>query len=157
MTAASTTDIRIAAVCTLALYVKYLTTLFIQGGTKFKTATRAPEDMAFAQRNPQQTAFVAETSPAKIEEAKATELRWSRIVGNDLENIPFGVILAWVSIIAGGNGTATSVCFVVFTIARIVHSVAFAHGVFLPRTIAFQIGVLSTLALVINAVVGSFN
>ncbi|RHY24286.1 hypothetical protein DYB30_008443 [Aphanomyces astaci] len=154
---ASISDVRIATLCTLALYVKYIVTLTIQGGSKFKTATRPPEDMAFAATTaPQQRAFIPETSEEKVEAAKAKEARWGRIVGNDLENLPFGIIMAWVSIVAGGNGTATSVLFVVFTVSRIVHSIAFANAVFLPRTIAFQVGMLSTVALAVNAVIGSF-
>ncbi|CAK4067023.1 unnamed protein product [Aphanomyces euteiches] len=153
---ATVTDIRIATLCTLVLYVKFIVCLFIQGSSKFTAGTRAPEDMAFARANPNQQAFTTATDPAELQAAKDNENRWNRIVGNDMENLPFGILLAWVSIIAGGNGTATSVFFIVFTICRIIHSVAFAKGVFLPRTAAWQIALLCNIGLAITAVVGAF-
>ncbi|ETV94533.1 hypothetical protein H310_11833 [Aphanomyces invadans] len=154
---ATATDVRIATLCTLALYIKYFVTLTIQGSTKFKTASRPPEDMSFAASSaPQQRAFIPETSEEDLEAAKAREARWSRILGNDVENLPFGIIMAWVAIVAGGNGTVTSVAFILYTVCRIVHTIAFANAVFLPRTIAFQVGVVSTVVLSINAIAGSF-
>ncbi|KAG9398225.1 hypothetical protein AC1031_014828 [Aphanomyces cochlioides] len=96
------------------------------------------------------------TTPEELEAAKENEMRWTHIVGNDMENIPLGIILAWVSIVAGGNSTATSVLFLLFTVCLLVHTVAFVHGVFLPRTLAWQVGALSTLGLAITAVIGPF-
>ncbi|KAG9398227.1 hypothetical protein AC1031_014830 [Aphanomyces cochlioides] len=130
MTSATPTDLRIAAVCTLVLYVNIVVTLGIQAGTRFKTGSRPPEDLAHVQAKSQDQAFT--TTPEELEAAKENETRWTRIVGDDMENIPLGIILAWVSIVAKGNSTATSVLFLLFTVCRLVHTVAFVHGVFLP-------------------------
>ncbi|CAK4067027.1 unnamed protein product [Aphanomyces euteiches] len=152
----TSSDIRVAAVCTLVLYVKLVAALLAQGGSKFKSGARAPEDVAYVNRKQtpeEQALFIP---PEALEAAKEVENRWNRIVGNDLENIPIGIVVAWVSIAAGGNSTATSALFILFTVCRIVHTLAFANGVFLPRTLAWTVGVLSTLGLAINAVVGAF-
>ncbi|CAK4067025.1 unnamed protein product [Aphanomyces euteiches] len=152
--ASSPTDLRIATVCTLVLYLKMIVALGVQGTVKFKSGARAPEDLAHAQAKSEEP--VAATDPEELRKAKEREHRWNRIVGNDMENIPLGIILAWVSIMAGGNTSATSVLFILFTVCRVVHTVAFANGVFLPRTLAWQIGVLSTLCLAVTAVIGAF-
>ncbi|RHY29155.1 hypothetical protein DYB32_005383 [Aphanomyces invadans] len=151
-------DVRVAALCTLVLYIKFYAALFVQGTVKYKSGSRPPEDMTFAATTaPNKELFIPETSEDKLEAAKAREHRWNRIVGNDLENLPLGIMMAWVAIVAGGNGTVTSIAIILFTVSRIAHSIAFANAMFLPRTISFQVGALCTVALAINAVAGSFS
>ncbi|ETV94529.1 hypothetical protein H310_11829 [Aphanomyces invadans] len=132
-------DVRVAALCTLVLYIKFYAALFVQGTVKYKSGSRPPEDMTFAATTaPNKELFIPETSEDKLEAAKAREHRWNRIVGNDLENLPLGIMMAWVAIVAGGNGTVTSIAIILFTVSRIAHSIAFANAMFLPRTISFQ-------------------
>ncbi|EQC37642.1 hypothetical protein SDRG_05234 [Saprolegnia diclina VS20] len=150
---------QVLMLCTAILYVKYLAALMVQGGKKFTAGTRAPEDMAASSAIPRQN-FGLSTNVVDsdaYQQAKADDIRWQRIVGNDLENLPFGIILAWTSILAGGNTSVTSVAYIIFTIVRVVHTLAFANHIFWPRTSAWTLGILSMLTMAINGIVGSFS
>jgi uncharacterized membrane protein YecN with MAPEG domain len=146
--------------CTVILYFKYLAVLFIQGSKKFKSGSRAPEDIApsVIQTNQPQTFGLTPADPQSEEykQAKAEEIRWQRILGNDMECIPFGVIMAWVSLWMG-NPMITSITFGIFTAARITHTVAFAKGIFIPRTLAWQLSIVCTIVMAINGLVGAFS
>lgn len=74
--------------CTFVLYVKFLLTLVIQGGKRFKAGSRPPEDCAFkalAGETIQTFGMNTSATPsAEDEEAKKADIRWARIVMNDL-------------------------------------------------------------------------
>ncbi|OQR94942.1 hypothetical protein ACHHYP_00822 [Achlya hypogyna] len=153
------TTAQVLMICTGILYFKYLATLVVQGGKKFTAGTRAPEDMAASSGIPSQNfglnQNIVESEAAQL--AKAEDIRWQRIIGNDLENLPFGILLAWFSVLAGGNTSVTCVAFIVFTVVRVVHTLAFAFAIFWPRTSAWTIGILSILTMAINGIVGAFQ
>lgn len=73
---------------------------------------------------------------------------------NDLENIPIFLILALIYAIAGLSTTAFLIYCVVFTLARILHTIFFLRGVQPARTIAYTVGALISLALMIHLFVG---
>ncbi|OQS06161.1 hypothetical protein THRCLA_01782 [Thraustotheca clavata] len=150
---------QVLMICTAVLYFKYLAVLVVQGGKKFNAGTRAPEDMAASSAIPQQSFGLAPANADSEEykKAKAEEIRWQRIVGNDMENLPFGVLLAWFSVLAGGNTSVTSAAYIIFTVVRVIHTLSFAYGIFWPRTTAWSIGILAVITMTINGIVGSIN
>jgi glutathione S-transferase len=83
------------------------------------------------------------------EEAPAVQ-RASRAWRNDLENIPIFLILAWIYVAGGLQVTAFVIYCVIFMIARIVHTVCYLNSIQPMRTIAFTIGVLTMLAMIIH-------
>ena len=83
--------------------------------------------------------------------------RWRRIVMNDLENIPIGLIILWVNPLCEANGIVTSICAIVFVTCRILHTILYAYSLQPFRSIAFTIGVLSIFAASINLIIGSLN
>ena len=73
---------------------------------------------------------------------------------NDLENIPMFLILALVYAIAGLSPTAFIVYCVVFTVARILHTVFYLNSMQPWRTIAYSVGAIAMFALIIHLFVG---
>ncbi|KAI8619319.1 hypothetical protein BC830DRAFT_1104658 [Chytriomyces sp. MP71] len=146
------------AVVSLGLLVKFYFTTIVQGGTRFKSGSRPPEDgrskRAVVPQNFGIASAEGETEDAK--HAKLAELRWVRIVQNDLENVPMGLIVAWSSLQNPYNATVHAVAVAVFGISRYVHTWAYAKGKQPHRTIAWLAGVASTLTLAINGVLGVF-
>merc|ERR1712083_10318 len=81
--------------------------------------------------------------------------RWRRIVMNDLENIPLGLIILWASPICNTNTAVTAICSVMFMMARVAHTLLYAYSIQPFRSIAFGIASTSILAAAINLVIGS--
>jgi glutathione S-transferase len=87
------------------------------------------------------------------EEAPAVE-RASRAWRNDLENIPIFLILAWIYVAAGLQLTAFEIYCLVFMLCRIVHTICYLNSIQPMRTIAYSIGALTMLALIIHLFIG---
>ena len=83
--------------------------------------------------------------------------RWKRIVMNDLENIPMGLIILWVNPLCDANGIVTSICAIIFAVCRIAHTIFYLYSLQPFRSIAYFIGVLSIFAAGINLIIGSLN
>jgi glutathione S-transferase len=89
----------------LILAIKFLFALLVQGAKKFDAGKRAPEDAVYNPRStrpPDQT-FQGFNQTIEQKSAILDEMRWTRIVANDMENIPLFLIIAWGSVIAGND------------------------------------------------------
>lgn len=76
-------SLQTASIVTLVLFIKFYVSNFSLGAAKGRAGMRPPEDQWQA---------------AEIgEDAKQAADRAQRIVTNDLENIPFGLIFLWAS------------------------------------------------------------
>eukprot|EP00427_Karlodinium_veneficum_P014668 CAMPEP_0169062886 /NCGR_PEP_ID=MMETSP1015-20121227/953_1 /TAXON_ID=342587 /ORGANISM="Karlodinium micrum, Strain CCMP2283" /LENGTH=86 /DNA_ID=CAMNT_0009121111 /DNA_START=49 /DNA_END=306 /DNA_ORIENTATION=- len=83
----------IAAYCSGVLAAKIFVTQFIQGGKNFAVGARAPEDgNVVPAAGPQN--FGMSRDDVK-EDAKLSAARWNKIMINDTENLPLGLILTW--------------------------------------------------------------
>ena len=87
------------------------------------------------------------------EEAPAVQ-RAARAWLNDLENIPIFLILGWIYVAAGLSATAFVVYCVVFVAARVAHTVCYLNSIQPMRTIAYTVGALATLALMVHLLIG---
>jgi glutathione S-transferase len=76
--------------------------------------------------------------------------RGARAWHNDLENIPIFLILAWIYVTAGLSVNAFFVYCAIFVVARIVHTICYLNAIQPLRTIAFTVGALTTLAMLIQ-------
>ncbi len=171
-------DVKTLSLSVLALTIKWFVTIMIQGGKRFEGGSRPPEDAQlplnpkgqhqnFGQEEEQQN----ETKKALTEEekrveqkkkeraakAKEADIRWQRIVLNDIENIPMGLIVAIISISTRGNEWVNVVSLVVFTLSRLLHTYFYANAIQPHRALAYFGGVLSTLVMAINGVFGVFS
>ncbi|OQR85958.1 hypothetical protein ACHHYP_11143 [Achlya hypogyna] len=149
------------AVCSALLYAKFIVTAITGAGKKFATGNRAPEDeaakpgkeQAFGLGSNESTSLLSASEKA----AKIEDIRWQRILSNDVENIPLGLIIAYGAANSGGNATVTVVAIVAFTLARFLHTIAYANGWLYPRITGYGLGILSTFVLAGNAVAGAFS
>jgi len=86
-------------------------------------------------------------------EAPAVQ-RASRAWLNDLENIPMFLILCGIYVGAGLSSTAFAIYCVVFVVARIAHTFFYLNSIQPMRTIAYTVGAVTTMALMIHLFVG---
>jgi glutathione S-transferase len=82
------------------------------------------------------------------------DIRWQRIVHNDIENVFLGLILAWCSLLSIYSSQVHIVSVVVFTLARIMHTLSYAYSLQPHRAIGWFVAVLAMLAMVINGAAG---
>ena len=125
----------------------------MQGGAAIKGATRIQEDYT----------KLGLPRPVEVsEEAKANDVRWRRIVANDLENIPLGLIVLWATGMAvsakkaDGAGTALIVLTIAFTAFRFLYTYAFMHALQPWRTIFWTGAILSIVVAAGIGIVVSF-
>lgn len=152
-------DVKLFAVCATVLYAKFLATTMIQGRKAFAAGTRAPEDnkLPMAKGQPSQTFGAVSSIPdsTAIKVAVEDEMRWKRIVQNDLESMPMGLAVFWGSIVAGGNETVTCALLALYTTARISHTLTFACQMPLARMVSWMTGIACIMGAGINATIAA--
>jgi len=121
--------LHVYTLCVLMLCLKMFGISCYQGVLRIRClAFTNPEDAAFCRR------------PARSQElphvARATKA-WA----NDLENIPLFFVLGGLCVVLATPGGPTAGVFVSFTLARVVHTVAYLAGWQPWRTLAYGVGV----------------
>lgn len=157
------TVLKNTAYVTLALILKFQLTNLILGASRVKSGSRPPEDAAlFAGAGPQD--FDGSSKRAEREKkddekaldrlikAKSAEMRAARLVMNDLENIPLGLIAAWMGVVCGGNPTVHVASLWCFCAGRFAHTYAYLYAKQPLRAIAWGMGFLATFVMAGNAV-----
>jgi glutathione S-transferase len=97
----------------------------------------------------------AKTFGAQLASAEAPIVeRASRAWRNDLENIPIFLIVAWIYVYAGLSVSAFVIYCLVFMAARVAHTICYLNAIQPARTIAFTIGALTMLVLMIHLFFG---
>ena len=82
------------------------------------------------------------------------DIRWQRIVHNDLENVVVGLIMAWASLLSAYNPSVHVWSVVVFTVSRLLHTYFYAYEMQPHRGIAWMGAVFAMLTLGANGVLG---
>ncbi|KAJ3029493.1 UNVERIFIED_CONTAM: hypothetical protein HDU68_011984 [Siphonaria sp. JEL0065] len=154
------------ALATLALILKFYGTLLIQGGARFRAGSRPPEDgtklptvvKALKVTGIKQSfgVYSDAATDEKLTQAKLNDIRWQRIVLNDLENIPLGLIVAWSSSISCYSPLLHALLVSVFAGARISHTFFYAKEMQPHRGLAWGTGVGATIIMSLNGVLGLF-
>jgi uncharacterized MAPEG superfamily protein len=133
---------RLYALTTIVLALKMFAISIAQGRARTKANAFAnPEDAAL---------FHGATVPQEVIGVQRAAKAWM----NDLENIPIFLILALIYAIAGLSANMFIVYCGVFTLARILHTFFYLNAMQPGRTIAYTIGALTMLALMIHLFVG---
>ncbi|POM68770.1 Hypothetical protein PHPALM_15020 [Phytophthora palmivora] len=150
-------NVKVYIACTSVLYLKFLLATGIQGGKKFRSGGRPPEDAGLSLaktigKGRKQTYGLDKTDDEKVLKAREAEHRWTRIVSNDLESIPFALFVFGGGILAGSNPTVHAGAMTVYTVARCLHTYVYAHAMQPHRAICWGVGVVATLVGVCNAV-----
>eukprot|EP00008_Paramoeba_atlantica_P014955 CAMPEP_0201481944 /NCGR_PEP_ID=MMETSP0151_2-20130828/6196_1 /ASSEMBLY_ACC=CAM_ASM_000257 /TAXON_ID=200890 /ORGANISM="Paramoeba atlantica, Strain 621/1 / CCAP 1560/9" /LENGTH=153 /DNA_ID=CAMNT_0047864367 /DNA_START=63 /DNA_END=524 /DNA_ORIENTATION=+ len=133
------TSFKVALACTGALSLKYFVTLFLEGRARMLAGVRAPEDGVLGKRQQFDVQVSSET--------KNKLTRWHRIVGNDLENIPVGLIVIWSTLLVGLPRNFYTRAVVVFTVGRFLHTITYAKGLMPHRAICHLAAVGSIVTL----------
>ncbi|KAJ0395220.1 hypothetical protein P43SY_004078 [Pythium insidiosum] len=154
--------VQVYAVCAGVLYVKFLVTTMIQGRKTFRAGRRAPEDckLPMAKGMPQQTYGLAKKNDCSPQDAamlaaQEEEQRWRAIVSNDLESMPFALVVFGAGILAESDERVQVGAMAVYTLARLGHTYAYAHSLQPHRMLFWMSGVLSLLVGVGNSVLGA--
>ena len=83
--------------------------------------------------------------------------RWERIMGNEIENVPYFLIVAWANVGFKANPTVTAYASIIFAIARTSHSICYANALQPYRSLSFAVGLVSTGVLFANLIKAVFN
>ena len=130
--------LRMYAITAIVLALKMSAISVVQGRARVSAGIFVnPEDAR---------TFHANQAP---EEAPAVQ-RAARAWLNDLENISIFLILCWIYVAASLSSTAFVVYCVVFMVARIAHTICYLNSIQPLRTIAYTLGALTTLALMVH-------
>ncbi|KAF0716241.1 Aste57867_2952 [Aphanomyces stellatus] len=144
-----------AIVCTLLLYIKYVVTTLVGGYKNQLAGLRAPEDTPDQKQH--FGLVVDDVEADQSHQARVEAARWSRIVANDLENLPFGLVLVWASISVGGDSGVIGVSVIIFTIARLLHTLFYALAQSHARTASYLTGVVCLIIIISSGVHGAFK
>jgi len=152
------TALQATAVSTAALVFKMLLTLSKHGHTRILAGCRPPEDVSLFPKAGKQDfvgdAKMSESDSPKTKLAKMNEKRWTRIVLNDLENVPFGMIVSWGALLCNGNPTVHTYGTLLFAVSRILHTVFYAGEIQPHRAVAWFGAVVAMFGMSINALWG---
>jgi uncharacterized MAPEG superfamily protein len=134
--------LRMYAITAIVLALKMAAISIVQGRARVTSGIFTnPEDAK---------AFSGQQASA---EAPAVE-RASRAWRNDLENIPIFLIIAWIYVYAGLSAGAFVIYCIVFMAARVTHTICYLNAIQPARTIAFTVGALTMLAMMIQIFIG---
>ncbi|OQS03853.1 hypothetical protein THRCLA_03859 [Thraustotheca clavata] len=147
--------LQVVAICSLLLYIKFVASTIIGARKKFASGNRAPEETRNGDGYKQD--FGLHSDDEEDQNARLEDMRWQRIVENDMENIPLGLIFAWAAALTNGNHTQTIVATVVFTLCRFTHTISYANAWSKPRIAAFLLGVICIVVLGENAISATLN
>ncbi|GMI28301.1 hypothetical protein TeGR_g5851, partial [Tetraparma gracilis] len=144
------------------LLCKSVLSNFALGAAKVKTGSRAPEDTSLfsglgagAQDFDGSGKEYRDTAHEK--HVKAAQARANRIIGNDHENIPITLILAFGGLLANPNAAVHCALVGGFTLSRLAHTFFFYKALQPWRAIAYGAGLTCTLGLALNGVVAAFR
>ena len=145
---------QVTMICTAILFIKFFVTCLIQGGKRFAGGSRPPEDASLSlakKYKAKQTYGLEKHDNPKHE---ASDIRWQRIVHNDLENVIPGLIIAWASLLSMGSTMVHITSMIGFTIGRLFHTCAYAYEMQPNRAIGWFIALCSVCIMCMNGCVG---
>jgi glutathione S-transferase len=139
-----------AMAVTLILAVKFFVCIMFQGHARIKSGSRPPEDTKmFPKDGPQSFDGRGKfkSDDEKGLKMKENEIRWVRLISNDLENIPLGLIVAWGSLLCKPNPMLYTTFLWLFCLGRVIHSYAFATAMQPLRSYAWMAGIVGSLGM----------
>eukprot|EP00622_Pseudochattonella_farcimen_P008150 FR744325.1.p1 GENE.FR744325.1~~FR744325.1.p1 ORF type:complete len:157 (+),score=17.96 FR744325.1:54-473(+) len=133
------------------------------GGARISAGARPPEDKSlFPKAGVQDFSGSAKLEKrssdggekaAKARKSKDFETRAARLVMNDLENIPLGLIVAWMGVLCGGNRWIHLASLWAFCLGRLVHSYCYAKAIQPWRAISWGVAFGATFITGGNALI----
>lgn len=131
--------VRLYAICALLLVLKMMAVGVLTSSIRIRRRVFAsPEDYRF------QGLDVSSQRDAEVERAR-------RAHRNDLENVLPFLAVAPIYALSGPSEAGAWICFVGFTTARILHSIFYLTGAMPHRTVAFAVGFVLTLWMIVSS------
>ncbi|TMW68920.1 hypothetical protein Poli38472_001076 [Pythium oligandrum] len=152
-------NVRVYVACAAVLYFKFLGVIAVQAGKTFRAGGRPPEDNSLRMARghlTQNYGLNSDEKDEKILKAREVELRWRRIVANDLESIPFALFIFAGGVMANANETVFAASMIVYTIARCLHTRAYAKARQPARAIYWFLAITMILVGMANALLAAF-
>ena len=87
---------------------------------------------------------------------KEADIRWQRIIQNDLENIPMALFVAWAAVFSNAQETVHIVCLVIYSVSRALHTFCYAYSLQPWRTYVWTLAILVEIIMALNALVCVF-
>jgi glutathione S-transferase len=155
--------LRTFTICAAILTIKWYITIAIQGGKRFRGGSRPAEDSKLGLsktlgKGVKQT--FGQSTEGIAAKAIEEDIRWQRIVLNDIENIPIGLIVGLSCILAGSNQTVNrildltvDVALISFTIARVAHTICYAKAIQPWRGIFWLVGIFSVITMALTGAI----
>ncbi|KAJ3117067.1 hypothetical protein HDU96_007985 [Phlyctochytrium bullatum] len=144
------------------LAIKMVVTISFQGTARFKAGTRPPEDEAFAFLTESYTQGVKQSygqatgkDDDKLKKERLNDIRWQRIVMNDIENIPLGLAIAIITLFTPASPLFHTLLVSLFAFARVSHTIVYAGQMQPHRTVAFIAGWSAMVGMLANGIVGA--
>ncbi|GAB9465944.1 Inorganic phosphate transporter 1-6 [Globisporangium polare] len=161
ITTTASTELKAYVTCSAVLFAKFVVATSVQGLKTFDAGGRPPEDkkLPWAKGRREQTYGLAapDDSDKELKKAREVEMRWRRIVANDLESIPIALLVFAGGVFAGGNEKVYATSLGVYTFVRCFHTYAYANELQPHRAWCWRIGVLAITAGAINSLVGVYS
>ena len=147
---------KITVISSFVVLIKFFITTAIQGGKRFKGGSRPPEDakLSLNPKGQTQNFGMKKEQDEKSLRRQEADVRWQRIVLNDLESIPLGLLFSWISLFSSYSSNVHNILVVTYAVSRILHTFSYANSLQPHRAIGWFGGVLATIGLGINSVAG---
>jgi glutathione S-transferase len=154
-------SVKVYVTCVVVLYIKFLIATFIQATKTFQAGFRSPEDNGHVLAKDRQQNYGLFSNDAEDDEAtrnaKMLEVRWKRLVLNDLEALPLGLIVFGAGLFVDTHEGVHIAAMIVFTVARICHTIAYGMWLQPHRAYCWRTGVLAILTGGVAAVVAAYK
>jgi uncharacterized MAPEG superfamily protein len=136
------TLLKMYAITAIVLTLKMAAISIVQASGRIGNSTFVnPEDAQL---------FQVREAPAEAPSVERAAKAWR----NDLENIPIFLILGLIYVAAALPFTAFAIYCVIFMLGRILHTICYLNSIQPMRTIAYFIGLLAMMAMVVHIFVG---
>ncbi|KAG3103748.1 hypothetical protein PI124_g12718 [Phytophthora idaei] len=141
-------DIKTFALSASVLYLKFLISTMIQGHKAFAANTRMPEDKTLVCN----MGIKVDMDEKTVKAAAEDEMRWKRIIQNDLESMPLAFVVFWSAITVGVNPIITKTLLLAYTTARIGHTAVYSMVMPRARLVCWMAGSFCIVATALNSV-----
>ncbi|EGZ21848.1 hypothetical protein PHYSODRAFT_299427 [Phytophthora sojae] len=147
-------DVKAFALSAAVLYIKFLVCTMIQGRKAFAAGTRMAEDSKLPQAKNAPKQGFADLTDDHVRTAIDEEMRWKRIIQNDLESMPMAYVVFWSAISVGVSSSLTTALLLVYTVARVGHTVVYSQSLPYARMVFWIVGMA---CIVIGAVASALT
>ncbi|EGZ21843.1 hypothetical protein PHYSODRAFT_251417 [Phytophthora sojae] len=132
----ATSDVKVFALSASILY----------GRKAFAANTRMPENKKLVCN----MGIKVDMDDKAVKAAVESEMRWKRIIQNDLESMPLAFVVFWGAITVGVNPNVTKTLMRAYTTARIGHTAVYSLGMPRARLACWMAGTFCIVAAAAN-------